>query len=83
MVVNQLQINKGIDMTVTETIILKETITAKAEQICALALVSQAGNIEELSIDKVESLFGLFIDLSTDISKLSDQVNYPIIKGVK
>ncbi|KGJ97636.1 hypothetical protein [Colwellia psychrerythraea] len=48
-------------MTVTETITLKDTIATKAEQITALALVAQAGSIEELTIDKIESLFSLFI----------------------
>ena len=67
-------------MTVTETIILKDIIATKAEQITALDLVAQAWSIEELTIDKIESLFGLFIDLSTDIANLTDQINYPFIK---
>jgi len=67
-------------MTVTETITLKDTIATKAEQITALALVAQAGSIEELTIDKIESLFGLFIDLSTDISNCADQINLSSIK---
>ena len=62
-------------MTITETLGLKEMIVTKAEQISALALVAQAGSIEELTIDKIESLFGLFIDLSTDISNSADQIN--------
>lgn len=62
-------------MTVTETLNLKEMIVTKAEQISALALVAQAGSIEELTIDKIESLFGLFIDLSTEISNGADQIN--------
>ncbi len=62
-------------MTITETLDLKEMIVTKAEQISALALVAQAGSIEELTIDKIESLFGLFIDLSTDISNGADQIN--------
>tara|TARA_B100000809_G_scaffold264361_1_gene319985 strand:- start:717 stop:944 length:228 start_codon:yes stop_codon:yes gene_type:complete len=65
----------SIDMTITETLDLKEMIVTKAEQISALALVAQAGSIEELTIDKIESLFGLFIDLSTDISNGADQIN--------
>lgn len=67
-------------MTVTETIILKETIGNKAEQITALALVAQAGSIEELTMDKIESLFSLFIDLSTDISNCADQINLSLLK---
>jgi hypothetical protein len=67
-------------MTVTETIILKETIGNKAEQITALALVAQTGSIEELTIDKIESLFSLFIDLSTDISNCADQINLSLLK---
>ncbi len=68
-------------MTITETIILKDTIATKAEQICALALVAQAGSIEELTINKIESLFSLFIDLSTDITNCADQINLSLIKS--
>jgi hypothetical protein len=67
-------------MAITETMSLKETIANKAEQITTLALVAQVGNIEELAIDKIESLFSLFIDLSTDISKCADQISLSSIK---
>ncbi len=65
-------------MKVTETIIIKDSIATKAEQITTLALVAQAGNTEELTIDKIESLFDLFIDLSIDISKLTEQIKLPL-----
>jgi len=69
-----------INMTITETFNLREMIVTKAEQINTLALVAQVGNIEELTIDKIESLFGLFIDLSTDISHFAEQINFSIVK---
>ena len=62
-------------MTVREIMTLRETITTKAEQINTLALVAQEAKVEELSTDKVESLFSIFIGLSSEITKLSDQIN--------
>jgi hypothetical protein len=69
-----------IEMTITKTLDLKEEIITKAEQINTLALVSQVGSIEELANDKIESLFGLFIDLSNDISKCADQISFSLIE---
>jgi len=66
-------------MTITKALDLKEAIITKAEQINTLALVSQVGNIEELTTDKIENLFGLFIDLSNDISKCADQISFSLI----
>lgn len=62
-------------MTITEILSLKEMIVTKAEQISTIALVAQAGSIEELTTDRIESLFGLLIDLSSDISNSADQIN--------
>ena len=67
-------------MTLIEKLNLKEKIITKAEQITALALVAQVGGIEELTIDKIESLFGLFIDLSTDILNCADQISISLIE---
>lgn len=49
---------------------VKEKINAKAEQINTLALIAQAGNIEELSIEKTETLFSLLIQLSNEIMQV-------------
>jgi len=66
-------------VTLIKELNLQEKIFTKAEQITALALVAQVGSIEELSIDKIESLFGLFIDLSNEIAKCADQMSFSLI----
>lgn len=49
----------------------QEIIITKAEQLNALALVAQEGNIESLSTEKIESLFSLIIDISIEISAIA------------
>lgn len=54
-------------MKASEVMDLKDKINAKAEQINTLALIAQAGNIEELSSEKAETLFSILIQLSNEI----------------
>ena len=54
-------------MKTTEVLDLKETIHAKAEQINTLALIAQTGNIEELSVEKTQTLFSILSQLSYEI----------------
>ncbi|RHW75778.1 hypothetical protein [Colwellia sp. RSH04] len=50
-----------------------EVITSKADQINVIASVAQQGSIEELNADKIESLFGLIMQISKDISLIANQ----------
>jgi len=58
-------------MEQVERLDIQEIIITKADQLNALALVTQAGNIESLSHEKIESLFSLIIDISNEISSLA------------
>jgi len=63
-------------MKMNRTLVLKDKISEKAEQINTLALIAQAGNIEELTTEKSATLFSLFIQLSNEIVQVinSDMV---------
>lgn len=54
-----------------ETLDTQEMIITKAEQLNALALVAQGGNIESLGPEKIENLFSLVIDISNEISAIA------------
>jgi len=58
-------------MEQVERLDTQEIIITKADQLNALALVAQVGNIESLSPEKIESLFSLIIDISNEISSLA------------
>lgn len=61
---------KGKKMKASDVLDLKEKINIKAEQINTLALIALAGNIEELSTEKAETLFSLLIQLSNEIMQV-------------
>ena len=52
---------------------LLESIYTKALHLDSVSLVAQAGNVEELSQEETENLFGLFSSLSKEISCLAIQ----------
>ena len=58
-------------MEQVERLDTQEIIITKADQLNAIALVAQAGSVESLSPEKIESLFSLIIDISNEISSLA------------